>query len=196
MNQSLENFLNITNSLLDRYAPLKQVTKKDMKTQSKPWLKKGILTSIRKKDKIHSKSFKAKVQTRKEALKQEYKIYKNLLINITKKSKENYYKQCFKDNNNNLINVWKGIKEVILIKKTNKPHLNCLKIGEEYSTDSKKMAKHFNQYFGTISKNIDKRTPKSKKKISDYLKNQKFNFISPKPCNKKRNKQYYCFSKC
>ena len=105
VNQSLENFLNITNSLLDRYAPLKQVTKKDMKTQSKPWLKKGILTSIRKKDKIHSKSFKAKVQTRKEALKQEYKIYKNLLTNITKKSKENYYKQCFKDNNNNLINV-------------------------------------------------------------------------------------------
>ena len=56
VNQSLENFLNITSSLLDRYAPLKQVTKKDMKTQSKPWITKGILTSIRKKVKIHSKS--------------------------------------------------------------------------------------------------------------------------------------------
>ena len=33
------------------------------------------------------------------------------------------------------------------------------------------MAKHFNKYFGTIAKNIDKRTPKSKKKFSDYLKN-------------------------
>ena len=52
VNQSLENFFNINNSLLDRYAPLKQVTKKDMKTQSKPWITKGILTSIiRKKDK-------------------------------------------------------------------------------------------------------------------------------------------------
>ena len=56
VNQSLENFLNITSSLLDRYAPLKQVTKKDMKTQSKPWITTGILTSIRKKVKIHSKS--------------------------------------------------------------------------------------------------------------------------------------------
>ena len=52
VNQSLENVLNITNLLLDRYAPLKQVTKKDMKTQSKPWITKGILTSIRKKVKI------------------------------------------------------------------------------------------------------------------------------------------------
>ena len=34
------------------------------------------------------------------------------------------------------------------------------------------MAKLFNKYFGTIAENIDKRTPKSKKKFSDYLKNQ------------------------
>ena len=171
MNQSLENFLNITNSLLGRYAPLKQVPKKDMKRQSKPWITKRILTSIRKKAKMHSKLLKAKDQKRKEALNQEYKIYESLLTNITKKSKENYYKQYFIDNKNNLTNIWKGIKEIVLIKKTNKPHLNCLKIGEEYSTDSKKMAKHFNKYFGTIAENIDKRTPKSKKKFSDYLKN-------------------------
>ena len=34
------------------------------------------------------------------------------------------------------------------------------------------MAEHFNEYFGTIAKNIDQRTPKSKNKFSDYLKNQ------------------------
>ena len=80
-----------------------------------------------------------------------YKTYKNLLTNITEKSKENYYKQYFKDNKKNLINVCKGIKEIILIKKTNKAHVHCLKIGEEYSTDSEKIAKYFNKYFGTIT---------------------------------------------
>ena len=93
VNHSVENFLNGMDLLLDRHAPLKQVTKKDIKTQSKPWITKGILTSIRKKDKIHSKSLKAKNQARKEALDQEYKIYKNVLTNITRNSKENYYKQ-------------------------------------------------------------------------------------------------------
>ena len=82
-----------------------------MKTQSKPWITKGILASIRKKAKIHSKLLKAKDQIRKEALNQEYKIYKIILTKITKKSKENYYKQYFTDNKNNLINVWKGLKK-------------------------------------------------------------------------------------
>ena len=167
-----------------------------MKTQSRPWITKGILISIRKKVEIHSKSLKAKYRTRKEALNQEYKICKNLLINITKKSKENVHKQYFKDNKNNLINVWKRNKEKILIKIANKPHLNCLKIGEQYSTDSKKMAKHFNKYFGTITKNIVKRNTKIKKEIFRLFKKSKLNFISPKPCNRKRNKQYYCFSYC
>ena len=123
-------------------------------------------------------------------------MHKNLLTNITKKSKESYYKQYFKDNKNNLIKVWKGIKEIILIEKTNKPHFNCLKIGEEDSTDSEKMAKHFNKYFGTITKNIDKRTPISKKEIFRLIKKPKLNLISSKPSNRKRNKQYYCFSSC
>ena len=59
-----------------------------MKTNSRPWITKGILTSIRKKYKIHSKFFNAKDQTRKEVLNQEYKMYKNLLTNITKKAKK------------------------------------------------------------------------------------------------------------
>ena len=114
VNQSLENFLNISNSLLDKYAPLKQTTKKQMKTNSIRCITKGFLTSIRKKYKIHSKFVKAKDQKRKEALNQEYKMYKNLLTKITKKSQENYYKQNFKDNKNNLIKVWEGINEIIL----------------------------------------------------------------------------------
>ena len=88
VNQSLENFLNISNSLLDKHAPLKQITKKQMKTNSRPWITKGIVASIRKKYKMHSKFLKAKDQARKKALNQEYKTYKNLLTNITKKAKK------------------------------------------------------------------------------------------------------------
>ena len=165
VNQSLESLPTITNSLLDKHAPMKQITKKEIETKSKPWITKGILTSINKKYKIRSKSLKANDQNRKEALNQEYKMYKNILTNITKKSKENCYKQYFKDNKTNLINDWKGIKEIILIKKINKPYLNCLKIDEEYSTDNTKMTEHLDQCFSTIAKNIEKRTPKSKKKF-------------------------------
>ena len=60
-----------------------------------------------------------------------------------------------------------------------------MKIGKEHSTDSKKMVKHFNKYFGTIAKNIDNRTPKSKNKFSDYLKNQNFTSFLLSPATEK-----------
>ena len=60
-----------------------------------------------------------------------------------------------------------------------------MKIGEEYSTDSGKMAKHFNKYFGTIAKNLDKGIPKSKKKFSDYLKNQNLTSFLLSPATEK-----------
>ena len=47
------------------------------------------------------------------------------------------------------------------------------------------MAKHFNKYFGTIAKNIDKKTPKSKKKFSDYLKNQNLTSFLLSPVTEK-----------
>ena len=40
------------NSLLEKHA-LKQTTKKEIKTKSKPWITTGILTSIRNKNKIY-----------------------------------------------------------------------------------------------------------------------------------------------
>ena len=47
------------------------------------------------------------------------------------------------------------------------------------------MAKHFNKYFGTVGKNIDNRTPKSKKKFSDYLKNQNLTLFHLSPATEK-----------
>ena len=65
VNQSLENFLNISNSLLDKYAPLKQITKKQMKTNSRPLITKGILTSSRKKYKYIVNFLKQKIKQKK-----------------------------------------------------------------------------------------------------------------------------------
>ena len=48
---SFNNFYNSIN-LIDKYAPLKKLTKKQIKTMSKPWISHGILTSIKKRDQL------------------------------------------------------------------------------------------------------------------------------------------------
>ena len=138
---SLGNFLQIINSVLEKH----------------------ILTSIRNKNKIHNKFCKAKDQDRKDLLYQQFKNYRNILSNFTKKSKENYYKEYFLENKNNLIKVWQGIKDIILIKKHNRVQPTFLKINDRLTTNNKKIAEEFNIFFGTIAQKIDQKIPKSKK---------------------------------
>ena len=139
VDNSLENILQIFSSLLEKHAPLKQIIKKEIKTKSKPWIKTGILTSIRNKNKIYNKFCKAKDQKQKDLLHQQFKNYRNILSNLTKKSKENYYKEYFQENKNNLIKVWKGIKYIILIKKHNRVQPTFLKRDDRLTTNKKKL---------------------------------------------------------
>ena len=59
-NIGFENFLLIINNLLDKYAPFKKQAKRKEKLRFKPWITKGILTSIKQRDKIHKEMIKTK----------------------------------------------------------------------------------------------------------------------------------------
>ena len=120
---SLGFLLKTAYSILDKYSPLTQVTKKMYKTYSKPRLTKGILASINK-NKIYKNFCKAKNPSRRYLLHNEFKTYRKLIGNLTKVSNEKYCKTYFQENKNNLYKTWKGIKEVIFFKKTNnmQPH--------------------------------------------------------------------------
>ena len=54
------------------------------------------MTSVKNKNKIYSKFCKAKDQKRKDLRYRELKIYRIILLNLTKKSKENYYEEFVK----------------------------------------------------------------------------------------------------
>ena len=95
MEVSLENLLKIINALLDKHTPKKPMTTKELKTRSKPWLTSGILTSIKNKNKIYNKFCQAKEQTRKQHFHEKFKIYRNFLANLARRSKQNYYRKYF-----------------------------------------------------------------------------------------------------
>ena len=52
-------------TLLDTYAPIQKLTKAELKLKSKPWLNRGIMTSIKKENIICKKFIKAKNSTEK-----------------------------------------------------------------------------------------------------------------------------------
>ena len=73
------------NSLSEKHVPLKQITKTEGKTKSRPWIRTGILRSIQNKNKIFSKFCKVKDQEQKDLQQQLFKNYRNILSNLTKK---------------------------------------------------------------------------------------------------------------
>ena len=53
-------FYSNLNNIVDKHAPLKQLSKKETKISCKPWITKGLRTSIRKKNKLYLKFMKTK----------------------------------------------------------------------------------------------------------------------------------------
>ena len=93
-NISLPLLLRTVNFYFCKYAPLTRITKK-IKTHNKSWLKKDILTSVSNKNRIYKKFFKAKYPNKRDSLHHQLKINRNLNANLTKISKEKYYKTYF-----------------------------------------------------------------------------------------------------
>ena len=73
---------------VDRHAPIKQLTPKEVKLTNKPW----ITPEISKMIKIRNKTFaRKKRQPNNENIKRLYNLFRNRVSRELKKSKKKYY---------------------------------------------------------------------------------------------------------
>ena len=134
--------------------PKRKITKKEFKQEYKPWVTRGILTSIRRKDKLLKKFIRTKNHIRKQIIHNEYKTLRNQIIYLTRKSKHNFYQNSFNKNNTNLRKVWQGIKEIINIKEKHNYSPVCVMENNDLVTDSTDVSNSFNKYCPSIAENI------------------------------------------
>ena len=76
---------------------------------AKPWLTKGVLTSVKHKQKLYKSHFLSRDPDKVR----EYKFYANALNRIKNKAKNDYYCQRFKFYQNGLKNTWKLIGTLV-----------------------------------------------------------------------------------
>ena len=84
---SYKTFLDKIIKLLDMHAPVKKLSHKEKKSISKPWLNKGILQYIKQKNVLYRKFIRTKDLTKRELLRQDFKIYKNIIHKLTRINK-------------------------------------------------------------------------------------------------------------
>ena len=88
----------------------------------KPWITRGILTSIKTKNRLFKKYYKSNSFDLQK--KQQYKKYLNKLTHIKNIAKRSYYKNLIKKNKRNPSQTWSIIKCIIDFKNsTNKAKL-------------------------------------------------------------------------
>ena len=79
--------LNVTTEITNKYAPLRKLSRKEVRSKTKPWLTKGLRKFISTKNKLFELCFKKQ----KSHLFLKYKIYLNKLTKLKEIAKKIYY---------------------------------------------------------------------------------------------------------
>ena len=91
VNRAFSTFYKKLNKVVNKFAPIRELSKRKLKQLSKPWITKGIRHSIKIKKKLFASGDQAR-----------YKIYRNKLRNLIRLSKKDYHAKYFNDNVTNM----------------------------------------------------------------------------------------------
>ena len=148
VNRMLDEFHHNLAALIERHAPLKKVSQKNLKLKSKPWINDKIQKLIKYRDRLSHK-FKKSRSKNDEYL---YKKVHNRVIAENRKSKTNYFHSYFTKYHGNMKMFWSRIKSIVCPKKSGFYHVSSLKDSQGNDTnDPKKMANLLDKFFVHIS---------------------------------------------
>ena len=125
-----------------------------MKFKTKPWITPGLQKSILIKNKFLAKFIKLKEPTLKNEAHTKYKLYRNLLATLLKRSKHTYFSSFFQNHINDLQNTWKGLKKIISLKDSSSTVPSAIIKDNISLTNPKNIAHAFNNYFSKVATGI------------------------------------------
>ena len=156
VNEQFQDFYFKLQGCVDRHAPLKKLTPKEIKLNKKPWINKELNKMINIKNKLFNRKKRA---PNNENIKRLYNLFRNRVNRELIKSKKNYYAKYFEENNNNSKKVWEGIRSIINIKNPKGTSISQLKVDDRIIEDPKEIAESVNDFFVDIGKNTESNIP-------------------------------------
>ena len=121
--KSFQNFSDKITDILDKHVPITKLSLKEIKSRNKPWLTKGILKLINKKNDFYREFIRAENLHSKEFYHLEFKRYKSMINRLTRINKSKYYKTSFSEHKTNCKQTSEAVRSIININQINKSHL-------------------------------------------------------------------------
>ena len=152
-----------------------------------PWLSEELKTSIKEKNKLHSK-FKKYPTWRNEIT---YKKSRNILTHLLKQEEKTYYQNILNENKDNLRKTWSIIKGVI--NRSRKTKLNSkFLINDSISSDKAEISNSFNKYFVSVGSSLAKNIPQEATDFRYFLPQRNIKSIFLNPVNVDEIKKIVC----
>lgn len=142
----------------------------------KPWITKGLVTSIRQRDKL--KKLVATYPNNITYL-NNYREYRNNLSKLISREKNSYYSRSVAENMGNPRKVWQTIGEVTGQDRT-KCSITCIRNDEGQDVyDNKMIARDFNKFFSSVGKRLGEKIAVPEVKLLDSKIYQKSLYFRP-----------------
>ena len=139
--------------IMDKHIPVKQLSKRELKIQSK----------------VKNEFYKKYLKTKSPYYHSKFKFYRNKLNHLLRISKRNYYSDYSNKNTNNGKLIWKGIKQIIRVNpKTYQTPVKIIDNNREI-TDKNEIANILCGYFSNIGEQLASAIPNVNKSPLDYM---------------------------
>ena len=151
VNHIADQISGVYKDLIDKYMPLKKLTRREKRFFKKPWITRAIQASIAKKNILFRKSKSTPTLLNTEI----YTKYRNVLNKLKKTAKNNYYKEKIASYGQNKSKTWKLINQIGKRKRKSTCTIHSLhnKRGHKIS-DTKGITDILNKHFGTIGEDM------------------------------------------
>lgn len=169
--KNYEAFKKILDNGINKYFPVKILKFDKYKHRKCPWVTKGILVAIKRRDSMYVK-LKSMSQDHHmyNTNKTNLQTYNRILRNSIRTAKRLYYHKMFEKYKNDMKNTWVIIKEMINKSKKGKDPAKSFLINGESVTDSELIANNFNSFFTGLGPNLaSKILSPSNKTYTDFL---------------------------
>ena len=163
------NFISIYTNLMNKNLPLKLIKANKYKHKNNPWISRGIMNSIKSRDKLSTKINKERNASKKTHLIITLKKHKTILKKVIRKAKGNYWNQKFQESSQNIKETWKTIRSLINRNNNKLNTLEELKIHDKHITDTQEIANALNNHCVNISKQLIDTTSKRLNTAEYYL---------------------------
>ena len=150
VNDQFKDFYLRLEGCVNRHAPLKKQSAKEIKLEQKPWITQDLRKMIRIRNKLFNRKKRQKYNFNTSRL---YNLFRNRVVRECKKAKKEYYNSYFEEHRSDVKKQWDGIRSIINMNKNKLTTISELKIDNKHIHDPKIIAEELNEFFSNIGPN-------------------------------------------